>query len=154
MAKSSTYLSPYLVALFESIDEMKRKSKRARGLLTTYALGYFCVAEDDGVPLLLVPVNRMIEQDERTFRTRALQHVHLLSQSKHSNLSREIGGTGAIRALPFLFSLAGSTPELCEVLMFMVAVKTGVMAKEIARDRLYHFPNKFMHGGTDDVWEV
>lgn len=157
MAKHPSYSNIYLDALLESIEEVKRTNKTAGKLLTSYYLGYFCVAEDDGTPLLLVPIGAMQENDARAERTRVLQMIRQLSKNKRTDLSREFGVRmqGGIRAGSLLFGLAsGSSGELAEVLMLMVAVKTNTMTKEVARNRLHYFPNRYGNGSSESVWDI
>ena len=122
--------------------------------------GYFCVADEHGNPLLLIPIGSIADGKAEKYRTFCLEKAKRLASYRSHDLSRESRNPdreqwgGAVKAWPYIFSFSGFPEELDELLMFMVAVKTKTMSKEVARDRMFYFPTKYAQGNDSDVWKM
>lgn len=147
-------------ALIESIEALKTHPT-TKPFLQKFSGGYVGVASNTGGLLYFSSVGFLAFSDAEIHRLHCLDRIRVLGEHLAWDLSREAGSlqnmtnAGAIRAWPYLFSFASLLPgELNELLMFMAVVKAGLMSKEIARDRLYHFPTKYAQANENDVWEI
>ena len=148
----------FLAAVYESLEELKKS--RVGPLLADRHGGYFAFTDQVGRPLLLSLIGTVPHEKLDRYRTFCLEKAARLASHVSHDLSRESRNPakdqygGAIKSLPYILSFSGLPEELDELLMFMVAVKTGVMRKDVARDRFYHFPTPYAQMSINDAWKI
>jgi hypothetical protein len=121
--------------------------------------GYLCVANLDGLPLLVCQLGEVASEKRAGYVRNAMEKAARLAKHPDYRLSREsrdpdqnmYGGAVSVREHGLILSFSGYPEHMDELMMLSLAVRLQLMYRDTMLRILREFPNEFAKPDDEDV---